>query len=139
LPSPNKILAEPPMPEQRTSLIPKRRMEGSGDSAVSPSAPVKTVVHWQDDLEHRSLRSPTPPPQAAVPLAQPALYEVGVSAEGLPMHSVLLESSGDPASDERGSVWINSQRFEPSARLSWGRVLILWGAPADAPSPPLKP
>jgi len=55
-----------------------------------------------------------------------------VSPEGLPMHCVLLDSSGDPESDEAGSVWIHAQRFQPADKDSWGRVLLLWGSPAHA-------
>ncbi len=69
--------------------------------------------------------------------AQPTLYQVGVSPEGVPQHCVLLDSSGDPESDEAARIWIMAQRFPSSSSESWGRVLILWGAPAsNSPSKP---
>ena len=105
-------------------------------AATSTPAP-QTVVHWQDDLAARPLLSPAvaPLPAALSPSAQPALYEVEVSPEGIPMHSIVLDSSGDPGSDEAGSVWIHAQRFQPGDQSSWGRVLLLWGSPSPASTP----
>ena len=71
-------------------------------------------------------------------MAQPALYEVEVSKEGLPMHCVQLESSGDSLTDEAGRVWIHAQRFQADEHSSWGRVLLLWGARSASP-PNAKP
>jgi len=77
---------------------------------------------------------------------QPAVYEVGVNPEGMPVHCVLMESSGDPASDEAAHIWIMARRFQPQPveAISWGRVLVLWGADASsavpaAATPPVHP
>ncbi len=112
--------------------------------APATNAPLpqqQTLVQWQDGLASRVLLAQaanrmTTAPQPLAASAQPALYEVGIGAEGMPMHCVLLDSSGDSASDEAGSVWIHAQRFSPSTQESWGRVLILWGTPQALPSTP---
>ena len=124
-------------------LIEAMRQQLPGDSKniasatrITPAQPVpalpKTMVHWQDALASRTLLTTpaeTPLPQGVAVSLQPALYEVGVSANGIPMHCVLLDTSGDPASDEAGSIWIHARRFQPADQESWGRVLIIWGAP----------
>jgi len=120
---------EPPMiptiPEIRQQRVPSA-------TASSSSLAIQTVVQWQDQLASRRLlpmtnTPPLPLPQTSKQGIEPTLYEVEVSAEGLPLHCVLLDSSGDPASDEAGSVWIHSARFQPVEQSSWGRVQILWG------------
>jgi hypothetical protein len=124
----------PPMIPLMTGILirnPKApKHETNGTSSHTVEIP-PTVVHWQDALANRiSLASPSVAtvPQVSSNSEQPALYEVGISAEGIPMHCDLLESSGDPSADENGSVWIHAQRFQPTTHDSWGRVLILWGA-----------
>lgn len=99
-------------------------------AAVTPA----TTVRWQDELSALTPRENTPvlPPRAETAAAKPSLYEVAVNAEGIPAHSVLLESSGDPATDEAGRVWIQARHFAPSERTAWGRVLILWAPPQGA-------
>ena len=117
----------------------QKKTDGSKTGALPaanhplPAIP-QTMVRWQDGLASRMPQASgggIPLPQAAEASLQPALYEVGVSAEGSPMHCVLLDSSGDPNSDESGSVWIHAQRFQTADQESWGRVLIIWGAPAE--------
>lgn len=105
-----------------------------------------TVVRWRDELADRVLvAAPTglSGPMALTTGAQAPLYQVAVSPEGIPTHCVLIDSSGDPRSDEGGRVWIMAQRFQPAASSSWGRVLILWGAgnpgAGDATNPPATP
>jgi hypothetical protein len=107
----------------------------------------KTLVRWQDTLADRIPqtleRGTAGAPRAGSVSAQPTLYEVEVSAEGVPMHCILLDSSGDPSSDEAGNIWIHAQRFLPADQASWGRVLILWGGvsgaaasnPSETPTP----
>lgn len=123
-----------PLPQLRAAL----REKATHPAAIlAPRIPLipQTVVHWQDDLALRRITSPLTYPQAENAAARPALYEVEVSAEGVPMHCIQLDSSGDPASDEAGSIWIDAQRFEPAAESSWGRVLLLWGQSATNSSP----
>jgi len=114
-----------------------------------------TVVRWEDELSARhpvedSASSSFPVAMARV--IQPSVYEVGVSPEGMPVHCVLMESSGDAASDEAARVWIMARRFQPQPKsnsksigsISWGRVLVLWGADATlvvptASTPPIYP
>ena len=97
------------------------------------AAPVRppTTVQWQDGLAGKisSETQIVSPPMVASPLAQPALYQVSISPEGVPLHCVLLKSSGDPASDEAACIWIMARHFQPSDREVWGRVCVLWGAP----------
>ena len=96
-----------------------------------------TVVHWEDDLSSRilvtlpplSLGLPSPPALAHGRGAQESsLYQVAVNEEGIPSHNVLIGTSGDAASDEAGKIWIQSARFQPADHVTWGRVLIIWGA-----------
>ena len=131
---------EPPALPQMADIL---RTASAALPAATSTPTLRTVVHWQDELAGRALRSPAsaPLPVALSPSAQPALYEVEVSPEGIPMHSVVLNSSGDPGSDEVGNVWIHAQRFQSGDQSSWGRVLLLWGAsnPAATPQSTTKP
>ncbi|MEI7962835.1 MAG: hypothetical protein WCI42_03305 [Verrucomicrobiota bacterium] len=99
--------------------------------AVGSSGATGTIVRWQDELADRkempAPQGPQEPPRAVTPGAQAPLYQVAISPEGIPTHCVLIDSSGDPKSDEAGRVWIMAQRFQPTASSSWGRVLMLWG------------
>ena len=97
-----------------------------------------TIIQWEDGLSARLPRKVDgndSSPAAASVNAQPALFEVGIGPEGMPRHVVLIESSGDPASDEAAKVWIMARRFEPSEAMSWGRVRVLWGAAPVSVSP----
>ena len=119
------------------------------ESSPEPKAPVTsalpatgTIVRWQDELAARVPQTTSPglsAPLAVTPGAQPPLYQVAVSPEGIPTHCVVIDSSGDPRSDEAGRVWIMAQRFQPTASSSWGRVLILWGAGAPAATAATNP
>jgi hypothetical protein len=133
LPVETLLPLEPPALPEMANLLQKKTGRVIA-TASQPSQPLPpTLVRWKDDLAARPLQTTTVPPTPAGNAAlQPALYEVGVSPEGLPMHCVLLDSSGDPESDEAGSVWIHAQRFQPADKDSWGRVLLLWGSPAHA-------
>lgn len=129
---------EPPLLPQRTDILRKntRRASLLPSTSAPLSAPAPpSVVHWQDELAGRTLAKATPLPAPQSSAAQPALYEVEVSAEGIPMHCLQLESSGDQTTDESGSIWIHAQRFLPADQSSWGRVLLLWGTPASPPLP----
>lgn len=104
---------------------------------------VSTVARWEDDLAARTGKTATSnrdlfsPPYLPDTAVQPSLYEVEVGAEGIPLHALLLESSGSVGVDEAGRVWILSRRFEPDARSIWGRVRIEWGvAQATKPAQP---
>ncbi len=132
LPKESMLPLEPPALPQMANVLRKKANRSPAPINTAPAIS-ETQVHWQDDLAKRSLLTnlsrPNPSRNSAL---QPTLYEVAVSPEGIPMHCVLLESSGDPASDEAGSIWIQAQRFQPGDQESWGRVLLLWGAP-DTP------
>lgn len=70
-----------------------------------------------------------------------SLYQVSVGNEGIPMHCILTDSSGNTEADEAGRIWIMSCRFQPAGTPSWGRVLIPWEAsvpngPATATTKP---
>ena len=127
--------------------------------AVGSSGATGTIVRWQDELADRK-ELPAPqgpqglggpvgqlasrlqePPMAVTTGAQAPLYQVAISPEGIPTHCVLIDSSGDPKSDEAGRVWIMARRFQPAASSSWGRVLMLWGdgdqaMPTNSPGTP---
>ena len=102
------------------------------------------VVRWLDELETRRpvgtcATPPPPPPRVAV--TKPSLYQVSVGTEGIPMHCILTDSSGNAEADEAGRIWIISCRFQPADTPSWGRVIILWEAsvpnsPATATTKP---
>ena len=95
-----------------------------------------SVVHWQDGLAALVKLAPigsAVPAQGSASSLQPSLYQVEVGREGLPMHCVLTESSGDAASDEAARVWILAQRFQPSDLVTWGRVQVVWGARTSKP------
>ena len=103
-----------------------------------------TVVRWEDELSKLQPLESTPlssGPVAAAGAVHPTLYEVGVNPEGIPLHCVLMESSGDSASDEVARIWIMGRRFRPrqsslsAEAMTWGRVLVLWGASANSPKP----
>ena len=139
------VPAEPPHTVKPPSLplIETMRQQLHGDSKTVECTPQtqppptlpKTMVRWQDALASRTLLTTPagmPLPAGVTTSLQPALYEVGVSAAGIPMHCVLLDTSGDSASDEAGSIWIHAQRFQSADQESWGRVLIIWGAPVGA-------
>ena len=148
---------EPPMPPlisplQRASQRVSHEINTTAAPAVVTSiARPSTVVRWEDELSARHLVEDAGPSSVPVALArviQPTLYEVGVSSEGMPLHCVLMESSGDLASDEAARIWIMARRFQPQPKsveaISWGRVLVLWGADARtavpaAFTPPVHP
>jgi hypothetical protein len=155
-------LRSEPTPRIEPSLPPliAPLQRGTHDTKAPASPPLgvtgkqsSTVVRWEDEL---SARHPVEDaasssiPVAMARVIQPAAYEVGVSPEGMPVHCVLMESSGDTASDEAARIWIMARRFQPQAKskpieaISWGRVLVLWGADASsavpaASTPPVHP
>ena len=126
---------EPPLPPVTASYQRVTKTSGStGVGETGSGSQLTTVVRWQDDLAARRLvegPSPVLGPVATSGSIQPALYEVGVNADGIPLHCVLMESSGDPVSDEAARVWIMARRFQPQSQpgesMSWGRALVLWG------------
>ena len=126
----------PPLFPQMTDMVKNKPVRLTSSKANLPLSVPATLVKWQDDLATRLRQtSSQETPFALTPMAQPALYQVGVSEEGVPMHCVQLESSGDPATDEAGSVWIHAQRFQPAEQVGWGRVIMLWGVPAASSTP----
>ena len=150
---------EPPLPPLTTPLQPvSQRLSHEAKTTASPTggasgAHPSTVVRWEDELSARRLvedAAPSSVPVAMAKAVQPALYEVGVGSEGMPLHCMLMESSGDPASDEAARVWIMTRRFQPQPKyqsveaISWGRVLVLWGGDTSsavpaASAPPVHP
>ncbi len=138
---------EPPLPPLSAPI--QRVTYGEMKSASSFTAGVtgahtSTVVQWEDELSKLQPLESTPlssGPVAAAGAVHPTLYEVGVNPEGIPLHCVLMESSGDPASDEVARIWIMGRRFRPrqsslsAEAMTWGRVLVLWGASANSPKP----
>jgi len=143
---------QPPLPPLTTPLqrVSQRMTDETKTTAASADDMTgvrsSTVVRWEDELSARRLVEDTGPssvPVARARIIQPALYEVGVSSEGMSLHCVLMESSGDPASDEAARVWIMARRFQPQPQpqsqsveaISWGRVLVLWGANAISAMP----
>ena len=107
----------------------------SGNQVASHSP---TIIRWEDGLSARlpkKVDGGDLSPSVASVTAQPALFEVGVGPEGMPRHVVLIESSGDPLSDEAAKIWIMARRFEPAEGMSWGRVRVLWGAAPVSVSP----
>ena len=123
---------EPPMIPLMTGIQRRRAVAFTKPLAAPSSVVTPTVVQWQDQLAGRSLlpsSAKIPPPQPPNAVSGPGLYEVEISPEGLPLHCVLLDSSGDSESDEAGGVWIHSARFQPAEKSSWGRVLMLWVSP----------
>jgi hypothetical protein len=129
------VITPPSLP--LTGVKPAKSVSTGSTARVSKSIPVATTVQWKDALAGRtSSDQETPAPAPSSADARPALYQVGISPEGIPLHCVQLESSGDPASDEAAHIWIMARRFQPAARESWGRVLVLWGTPSGAPVKP---
>ncbi|MFZ0615049.1 MAG: hypothetical protein WAN16_01175 [Chthoniobacterales bacterium] len=95
------------------------------------------VVRWLDELETRrpvGTGATPPPPPPRMGATKSSLYQVSVGTEGIPMHCILTDSSGNAEADEAGRIWIISCRFQPADTPSWGRVLIPWEAP-DPNSP----
>ena len=108
------------------------------DESHPPPLPLvgSSVVHWQDGLAalaRLAPNGPEAPAQGSAASLQPSHYQVEVGREGLPMHCLLTESSGDAASDEAARVWILAQRFQPSDVVAWGRVQVVWGARTSKP------
>jgi hypothetical protein len=133
---------EPPLPPTSSPL--QRVIRGVASPAVSlvdaRASAVNSVVRWEDDLAERQLVEdavPAPVPVVMTGTLRPAHYEVCVGTEGVPLHCVLMESSGDSVSDEAARVWIMARRFRPQSgeSMSWGRVLVLWGVPAASALP----
>ena len=131
---------EPPVVMQPPALPLTGAMKANspvfGNLTNAPAAIFRTtIVQWKDALACRiPADGVTAPPSPASTGVMPALYQVGIAPEGIPLHCVQLESSGDSASDEAARIWIMAQRFQPSEAESWGRVLVLWGTPASAGS-----
>jgi hypothetical protein len=131
---------EPPVVMQPPALPLTGAMKANspvfGNLTNAPAAIFRTtIVQWKDALACRiPADGVTAPPSPASTGVMPALYQVGIAPEGIPLHCVLLESSGDSASDEAARIWIMAQRFQPAEAESWGRVLVLWGTPASAGS-----
>jgi hypothetical protein len=110
------------------------RMADKSSSGNQGALHGSTIIQWEDGLSSRLPKTSGEigsPPAAVSVNAQPALYEVCIGPEGIPMHCVLIESSGDPSSDEAAKIWIMARRFEALDTMSWGRVRVLWGAPAS--------
>ena len=134
-PPPLRPLPEEPVDVPEPPALPVAEdtgRTGLGMATAAPPAPPPpgTVVRWQDGLAARtpvsgSTPAPTAPPAGSA--RQPSQYQVALGSGGIPTGCVLLDSSGDPACDETGRIWIQAQRFNPAADTSWGRVIILWG------------
>lgn len=134
LPEDPVIVPEPPAPPFSADMGPK----GASAPALAPSPLLGTVIRWQDGLATRIPVAGTdgvPPAPSTSRALQPSQYQVAIGAEGIPTECVLLDSSGDPASDEAGRAWIQARRFQCADATSWGRVIILWGPTKPAPSP----
>ena len=148
------LRSAPAIPMEPAPLPAGSFLQNSDATRISASSPVligdqsasgnqvathsPTIIQWEDGLSARLPRTGKGvdyPPAPVSVNAQPALYEVGVGPEGLPRHAVLIESSGDPASDEAAKVWIMARRFAPSEAMTWGRVRVLWGAAPVSVSP----
>jgi hypothetical protein len=93
---------------------------------ASPMATVQSSASWMDDLSDRIPAGDTGKPMPQLPAPKPSLYQVAVGPEGMPLHCILTDSSGDASADEAGRIWIMSRRFQPAQMTSWGRVLIPW-------------
>ena len=134
---------EPPLPPAIASHQ-RVTTQGVMQGASVTGTRFSTVVRWEDDLASRHLvedSSPATRPLSTKGNVQPALYEVGVDADGRPFHCVLMETSGDPASDETARVWIMARRFQPHSgeSMSWGRVLVFWGTGSNSAVAPASP
>lgn len=145
LPERERQQMEPPFPPSPFSTSMLAGTESGGvlrksspsTASVAPhgmsevAAGAAPVVRWLDELETRRPvgtggTPPSPPPRMAA--TKPSLYQVSVGTEGIPMHSILTDSSGNAEADEAGRIWIISCRFQPAGTPSWGRVLIPWEA-----------
>lgn len=93
---------------------------------VAPSPPTMAPAEWMDDLSGRLLAKDSGSTVPRLSAPKPSLYQVAVGPEGIPMHCVLTDSSGDAAADEAGRSWIMTRRFQPAGSTSWGRVLVPW-------------
>lgn len=97
-----------------------------GEKPPSSVAPIPSPAIWMDDLSSRIPAGETGTPMPQLPAPNPSLYQVAVGPEGIPLHCVLTESSGDAPADEAGRAWIMMRRFQPAQTTSWGCVLIPW-------------
>jgi len=129
---------QPPLPPATVPLQRSAPFESKTLASVPTGGAVAhlpTVVRWEDGLANRQGEDAgfSSAPVASSAATQPALYEVGVGPEGMPLHCVLVESSGDPMSDETGRIWIMARRFKPADMMTWGRVRMLWCAHDSKP------
>lgn len=136
-PAPMETLQPPMLPIlMRGASYQVIRESAKTNQFVATSAPsAGTIVRWQDELANRvplTGSQGSEKPLALAPGISPPLYQVAISPEGLPTHCVLMESSGDPQTDEAVRIWILAKRFQPTVSSSWGRVIVDWGAGSNA-------
>jgi len=135
-----------PLPESSEPLEPlllpadgsALQMPEKAVGGMAGVAAAGTSLRWLDDLANRPLvptKGDGALPSRTAKCTQSPLFDIGVDAAGIPRHCLVQESSGDEAADESLRSWILSRRFVPAASPSWGRVQILWDAPAPSAIP----
>lgn len=110
--------------------VPRQPSPLASPSSKQLESPIQSVATssatWMDDLSGRIPAGETVMTIPQFPAPKPSLYQVAVGPEGIPLHCILTDSSGDAAADEAGRAWIMTIRFQPSQTTTWGRVLIPW-------------
>lgn len=135
-----QVISEPPGIPPTDMVASKKFKRSIGTMSVPKGVALSTLVQWEDDLAPRAAALKTAAPGSAdsapqyhpVSALQPSLYQLEVGEEGIPLHCILLESSGSSEADEEGRVWVMGRRLPATDRSSWGHVRIQW---AVAPQP----
>lgn len=109
---------------------------GAAPLPIGKPFPAVAAAEWMDDLATRLPAGEMGAPETRLSVSKPSLYQVAVGPEGIPMHCILTDSSGDAAADDAGRAWIMTRRFQPAGQTSWGRVLIPWEHPRQGAEPP---
>ena len=132
LPLPGKPLPELTLPELPPLAI---------------SAARSTLRLEWDQAPRQLLTPPELRSQSHPELLANSIVQVVVDAEGRPASVMLLSSSGSAGADQQALTQANSARFEPlsrnlagtvpnpSAQLTWGRMIFQWHTiPTNAPA-----
>jgi TonB family protein len=132
---PTLNLSLPPLPQRAETSI-ARRLETLRPMPLEVETPPPlsgTEVQLDRPLSQRDVtrRTALPQPQTTLALA-PTILRLAVNAEGIPVHALILESSGDSAVDRLALENLKNWRFKPlendseQSGFQWSRATVFW-------------
>ncbi len=130
LPSPKEETIESLLPPTNESTLlpsPVSKNQSSTPTLLPTSVQFSESITMYAPLLPSQLDHPNLPDGTQIPL-HPTSLTLEIDASGLPLHAIIMQSSGSQAADEAARSWLLTRRFSPAQEEHWGRVLVYWGA-----------